>query len=92
MIVEFSHNNFLHAQVERSIQHVLGLEPIEFLQPSTQTSTTSMAGTNEESETKTESEQPTSPSHPLLAHVITCSVVSIESIYNYQFFIFLVDV
>lgn len=63
MIVEFSHNNFLHAQVERSIQYVLGLEPIELLQPST-------TGTTDDSETKTETEQPTSSSHTLLAHVI----------------------
>ena len=66
MIVEFSHNNFLHAQVERSIQYVLGLEPIELLQPSTASTTT----TTTDSETKAESEQPTSSSHALLAHVI----------------------
>ena len=63
MIVKFSHNNFLHAQVERSIQYVLGLEPIELLQPST-------TGTVDDSENKSESEQPTSSSHTLLAHVI----------------------
>ena len=63
MILEFSHNNFLHAQVEKSIQHILGLEPIELLQPSTQQA--------EEIEPKKEAEQPTSPTHPLLSHVIT---------------------
>ena len=50
--MEYSHNNFLHAQVERSVQYILGLEPIDLLQP------------------VRESEQPTSPTHPLLSHVI----------------------
>ena len=65
-MVEFSHNNFLHAQVERSIQYVLGLEPIELLQPSTQSTVTDCCS---ETETRNESEQPTSPTHPLLSHV-----------------------
>ena len=64
MVVDFSHNNFLHAQVERSIQHVMGLEPIELLQPSTQSSA-------EDAETSGRGrEQPKSPTHPLLAHVL----------------------
>lgn len=65
-MIEFSHNNFLHSQVERSIQYVLGLEPIELLQPSTQLAVTDSSS---EKETKVESEQPTSPTHRLLTHV-----------------------
>jgi len=53
MLMEYSHNNFLHAQVERSVQYILGLEPIDLLQP------------------VRESEQPTSPTHPLLSHLMT---------------------
>lgn len=67
MMIEFSHNNFLHAQVERSIQYVLGLEPIELLQPSTQSTVTDSCS---DTETRNESEQPTSPTHPLLSHVM----------------------
>lgn len=65
-MIEFSHNNFLHSQVERSIQYVLGLEPIELLQPSTQLA---VADSSSEKETKNETEQPTCPTHRLLTHV-----------------------
>lgn len=67
-MIEFSHNNFLHAQVERSIQYVLGLEPIELLQPSTQSA---IKSSGPETETNIKSEQPISPTNRLLIHVIT---------------------
>lgn len=35
MMVEFSHNNFLHSQIERSIQNLLGLETSELIQTTT---------------------------------------------------------
>jgi hypothetical protein len=71
MMVEFCHNNFLHAQVERSIQYVLGLEPIDLLQPSTPSMVTDGSSENE---TKNESEQPTNPNHRLLSYVIETKV------------------
>lgn len=69
MLLEFSHNNFLHAHVERSIQHITGLEPTELLRSPAVTPTAEEGG---ETEPKNEPEEPASPSpHPLLAHVIT---------------------
>ena len=65
MMLEFHHSNFLHAQVERSIQCVLGLEPIDLLQPSQQPA----AGQDSLDGSQQESEQPTSSSYPLLTHV-----------------------
>lgn len=65
-MIEFSHNNFLHAQVERSFQFVMGLEPIDLLQPSSQPSLT---GSCLESETRNETEQPVNRTHQLLSHV-----------------------
>ena len=67
MLVEFCHNNFLHAQVERSIQYVLGLEPIDLLQPSTPLT---VANASSENETRNDSEQPISPNHRLLSYVM----------------------
>ncbi|EFX89814.1 hypothetical protein DAPPUDRAFT_310134 [Daphnia pulex] len=67
MMVEFCHNNFLHAQVERSIQYVLGLEPIDLLQPSTPLAVTDGSSENE---TRNESEQPTSSNHRLLSYLM----------------------
>jgi hypothetical protein len=67
MMVEFCNNNFLHAQVERSIQYVLGLEPIDLLQPSTPLAVTDGSSENE---TRNESEQPTSSNHRLLSYVM----------------------
>ena len=67
MMVEFFHNNFLHAQVERSIQYVFGLEPIDLLQPSNPSTVTDGSSENE---TRNESEQPTSPNHRLLSYVM----------------------
>lgn len=34
-MLEFSHSNFLHAQIERSVQHVLGLEACDLIQTTT---------------------------------------------------------
>lgn len=65
-MVEFSHNNFLHAQVERSVQYVLGLEPIDLLQPSTQLTVNDCSLRTEH---RTQSEQPTSSTHCLLSYV-----------------------
>ena len=67
MLLEFSHNNFLHAQVERSVQYILGLEPIDLLQPSKPNQ--SSVGDEHTDGRKEETEQPTSPTHPLLSHV-----------------------
>ncbi|XP_045031447.1 serine/threonine-protein phosphatase 6 regulatory subunit 2-like isoform X3 [Daphnia magna] len=67
MMVEFSHNNFLHAQVERSVQYVLGLEPIDLLQPSTQLTVNDCSLRTEH---RTQSEQPTSSTHCLLSYLM----------------------
>ena len=61
--MKFHHSNFLHSQVERSIQCILGLEPIDLLQPSQPSSEEPADGGPHENE------QPLSASHPLLTHV-----------------------
>lgn len=65
MMMKFHHSNFLHSQVERSIQCILGLEPIDLLQPSQPSSEEPADGGPHENE------QPLSASHPLLTHLLT---------------------
>jgi len=69
MMLEFHHSNFLHAQVEKSIQCILGLEPIDLLQPSQQAPAS--VGQESTDGSQTEKEQPVSSLHPLLTHLVT---------------------
>ena len=66
-MLEFHHSDFLHAQVEKSIQCILGLEPIDLLQPSQQAPAS--VGQESTDGSQAEKEQPVSFLHPLLTHV-----------------------
>ena len=66
-MLEFHHSDFLHAQVEKSIQCILGLEPIDLLQPSQQAPAS--VGQESTDGSQAEKEQPVSFLHPLLTHL-----------------------